>query len=399
MSKEKTISGSIFISHTKTDKPFVRILAHKLEHCGITTWVDEASMLVGDSLIEKIQEGIATMDYLGVVLSPDSIKSAWVQKELKSALNMEIAEKRVKVLPILYQDCEIPVFLLDKLYADFRKLEPDTQEFNNAVEQLLKRLRQGSALIIDENHLTDAVNLILHQSYELWKQQGTLIKKDQLDDLFEHRSKLKITDHNWLVLAESALAQSDFTRWIGLVNDNQVWSAIKYVLTNSNNEKALLATIPLISNKASFSQSDYLMFISFLLTKDFTWAVSTALTKALVTIPNTELFDSVVNLYIEKCKDTSSSELIIKLIQGKSHWYNKLGTEFFLRFVDTPHLIVPETHFALQVIAELGDRTVIPTLKNLYLAGFGGNEAIGEAYLEQIKITLEALGADISDLN
>lgn len=33
---------------------------------------------------------------------------------------MEIQQRRVKVIPILYKDCDIPLFLIDKVYADFR---------------------------------------------------------------------------------------------------------------------------------------------------------------------------------------------------------------------------------------------------------------------------------------
>ena len=71
-------------------------LAKRLELLHVTTWVDDAEMLIGDSLLEKIQHGIMTMEYLGVVLSPDSVKSEWVQRELKMALTFEIANKTVK---------------------------------------------------------------------------------------------------------------------------------------------------------------------------------------------------------------------------------------------------------------------------------------------------------------
>lgn len=53
---------------------------------------------------------------------------------------MEINTKTVKALPILYQDCEIPGFLKDKLYADFRSSDTDPEVFERSVNQLLKRL-------------------------------------------------------------------------------------------------------------------------------------------------------------------------------------------------------------------------------------------------------------------
>src|SRR5262249_3818196 len=107
--------SSIFLSHNHADKPFVRRLAQDLQKAGIRVWLDEAEMMIGDSLIEKIRQGIDEMDYLGVVLSPNSVQSSWVKRELDVAMNQEIGGKRVKVLPLVIKECELPGFLEGKL--------------------------------------------------------------------------------------------------------------------------------------------------------------------------------------------------------------------------------------------------------------------------------------------
>lgn len=132
---------SIFLSHNHKDKPFVRRLAANLTAEGVKVWLDEAEIKVGDSLIRKISSGIYEMDYLGAVLSPDSVKSTWVQEELEQALHIQISEAYVKVLPILLRDCEMPGFLLDKFYADFR----DDNNYQEALEKLLKSIRKQYA--------------------------------------------------------------------------------------------------------------------------------------------------------------------------------------------------------------------------------------------------------------
>lgn len=126
----------IFLSHTWTDKDFSRKLAKDLSNAGAKVWFDEAEILVGDSLIEKISIGIESMDYLAVVLSPESVKSEWVRREVEIALNQEIRGKRVKVLPILYKMCDIPAFLLGKLHADFT----DPSSYYQALRIVLMRL-------------------------------------------------------------------------------------------------------------------------------------------------------------------------------------------------------------------------------------------------------------------
>jgi hypothetical protein len=124
---------SIFLSHNCRDKSFVRRLARDLTSQGIHCWIDEAEIMIGDSLISKIQEGIMGSEYLAVILSPHSVKSTWVKKELEMAFSMEVNNRKVKILPLLVQDCEIPLFLKDKLYADFRT------SYNNGLNVLLNR--------------------------------------------------------------------------------------------------------------------------------------------------------------------------------------------------------------------------------------------------------------------
>lgn len=127
---------SIFLSHNYLDKPFVRKLASDLEKFKIRVWLDEAEIKLGDSLIEKIRSGIDEVDYVAVFISKNSINSEWVKKEIDIAMNQEIEEKKVKVLPLLLDDCDLPGFLKGKLYADFRYHENYEIELAKLIERL-----------------------------------------------------------------------------------------------------------------------------------------------------------------------------------------------------------------------------------------------------------------------
>ncbi len=131
---------SLFLSHTGDDKPFVRQLRDDLLAHGVPrVWLDEAEIEIGDSLIEKIDEGMKLSRYIAVVLSTKSIKAPWVKKELDVAMNREIAGGEVVVLPLLYEKCELPEFLKGKLYADFT----DPKTYDAMLTKLLRRLRIG----------------------------------------------------------------------------------------------------------------------------------------------------------------------------------------------------------------------------------------------------------------
>ena len=111
----------IFISYSHEDKAFAERLAIQLVAHKAKVWLDRWELHVGDSLIRKIQDAIAGASALLVVLSKAAVKSEWCNKELSAGLIRELEEKRVVVLPVLKEDCETPLFLRDKLYADFRR--------------------------------------------------------------------------------------------------------------------------------------------------------------------------------------------------------------------------------------------------------------------------------------
>ena len=134
--ERKKIMTSVFLSHSSIDKPFTRRLAADLTKKGIAVWFDEAELLVGDSLVEQINNGIESTEYLVVVLSKNSIKSQWTKKEVEIAFVREIASNRKVVLPVLIDDCEVPGYLRTKVYADFR--EPSAYE--KTLRKLLKSI-------------------------------------------------------------------------------------------------------------------------------------------------------------------------------------------------------------------------------------------------------------------
>ncbi len=128
----------VFISYSHADRDFVEKLATDLIKNRILVWWDEWEIKVGDSLIRKIDEGISTSSYLVIVLSANSVDSAWVQEELRAALMLQLDEKKTIVLPILLDDCRIPLFLREKNYADFRK------DYLNSLRRLINAIKSPS---------------------------------------------------------------------------------------------------------------------------------------------------------------------------------------------------------------------------------------------------------------
>jgi len=110
----------IFISYSRSDSEFVDRLAMQLVGRNARIWLDKWELNVGDSLLDRIQEAVQGASALVVVLSQASVASEWCRREINGGLIRELDEKRVVVMPVLLEDCEVPIFLRDKLFADFR---------------------------------------------------------------------------------------------------------------------------------------------------------------------------------------------------------------------------------------------------------------------------------------
>lgn len=178
--------SKIFLSHTSTDKPFVRKLAADLRNNGHTVWIDEAEINIGDSLIGKIREGLESVDYVAVVLSKASIQSEWVKKEVEIASNKEIKERRVVVLPLIIENVAMPGFLEGKLYGDFS----DEKNYEATLKLLLRSLGDSKSVDKSKEEL-EAIKKELAEAKEVISKHVKIIDKVTEYNLSTKSKKLK----------------------------------------------------------------------------------------------------------------------------------------------------------------------------------------------------------------
>jgi hypothetical protein len=131
----------LFISYSHQDKRFVDRLAKQLVAHNVNVWLHRWELSIGDSLFEKIQAAIEGASALLVILSKASVASDWCKKDFDGGFLRELEGRKILVLPVLLDDCEITLFVRSKLYADFRK------NFDDGLETIL----DGVAKITNPN--------------------------------------------------------------------------------------------------------------------------------------------------------------------------------------------------------------------------------------------------------
>ncbi|WP_439380848.1 toll/interleukin-1 receptor domain-containing protein [Amycolatopsis lexingtonensis] len=111
--------AAIFISHSSSNKSFVKRLAMDLAQRGFEVWYDEWRLDIGARLTETIRASVGASSFVLVAMSAEMLASDWVKREIEQALEIEQAEKRDIILPVRLDDSELPASLANRLYADF----------------------------------------------------------------------------------------------------------------------------------------------------------------------------------------------------------------------------------------------------------------------------------------
>lgn len=111
--------ASVFVSYSHGDAEFAHQLSQDLRLAGHQPWLDTLQIEPGDNVLERIEKGLQGSRYAVIVLSKSAVESTWVDAEWKAAF-MDVAERRrVALVPVLKEVCEIPYLLRGIRYADF----------------------------------------------------------------------------------------------------------------------------------------------------------------------------------------------------------------------------------------------------------------------------------------
>jgi len=104
-----------FISYSRVDSEFVLRLARDLKAAGANIWLDQIDIKPGQPWDNAIEVALQEAPQMLLVLTPASAKSENVRDEISYAL-----EQGKVIVPILYQDCVLPLRLQRTQRIDFR---------------------------------------------------------------------------------------------------------------------------------------------------------------------------------------------------------------------------------------------------------------------------------------
>jgi uncharacterized protein YjbI with pentapeptide repeats len=147
---------SCFISYSSKNHNFAERLYADLQATGIRCWFAPQDIKIGDPFRQRIDEAIRIHDKLLLILSKESIASAWVVEEIERALERERRESRPVLFPVRIDDAVINskrawAASLRRMrhIGDFSKWQ-DATVYKKALSRLIRDLTLGDPFESDE---------------------------------------------------------------------------------------------------------------------------------------------------------------------------------------------------------------------------------------------------------
>jgi len=185
----------IFISHSTKDVDFVYgQLKPVLDQLGYCSWCSATDVRLAADWEQQIRRALAQADWFAVVLSPDAVKSEWVQAEIHWALE----NKRGRVIPIMARTCEptdAHLRLGTLQFLDFRQDPADAQRrLAELIQGRGPRLaKAGNQLAIPQPEQTTVISK---------RREATVRLRIETANGTAHEETLKI--QNWAVIGRTA---------------------------------------------------------------------------------------------------------------------------------------------------------------------------------------------------
>lgn len=98
------LPNEVFLSYSDKDRGFAASIVEVLRHRGIPVWYSRTNILGAQQWHDEIGAALQRCDWFVVILSPNSVESVWVKRELLYALQQNRFENRI--IPLLYQPCD-----------------------------------------------------------------------------------------------------------------------------------------------------------------------------------------------------------------------------------------------------------------------------------------------------
>jgi len=123
---------TVFLSYAQQDLEWARELRSHLLEAGLEAWIDDDEILPGDNWRKRMGSALESSDALLVLISPASVRSASLRRDLQFALGSEKFER--KVIPVIIEPAAEMPWILNQ----FRSVSGEPEQAARQVAEILQ---------------------------------------------------------------------------------------------------------------------------------------------------------------------------------------------------------------------------------------------------------------------
>jgi len=135
----------LFISYASEDRDFVSMLIGELKEHGLTFWLDQGEILLGDTISKSIDRGLSSAQFGLVILSPNYLEKPWPEYELRGLIDREVNGRTKVILPIAHGVTHDAISKYSPTLGSKRYVDSDDLTVSQIVAEILKVARPGAS--------------------------------------------------------------------------------------------------------------------------------------------------------------------------------------------------------------------------------------------------------------
>lgn len=136
----------VFLSYNSRNRAFVSQLYEELVERGVHPWLDVREMDAGDTVIEKIEEGLKGSRTIAILIGPEGF-GQYHKQEQYAAVTRAVT-RGVRVIPVLLpgfndKDDDLPSFLAAKIRVEFVRDASEALALEQLIRSVLRDKKYG----------------------------------------------------------------------------------------------------------------------------------------------------------------------------------------------------------------------------------------------------------------
>ncbi len=190
----------IFISYSTKDKFYALRLADFLRKKRFNVWIDRYKIEAGTNWWHEIVKGVKNCAAFVVLMTPDSEKSPWVQREVFLALSEE-----KKIFPILLKGNNWDIFVLHQFVTVFDEKLPEDEFLIPLGKVVRQQPESGEIYTVKPEHL--ALNPVTVNDYSAIEQAKHALENDNTSAALDLLGQAMVSDRETNIVESESLEQ------------------------------------------------------------------------------------------------------------------------------------------------------------------------------------------------